>query len=70
MASTYMQIINAIYAGYLFCWIISQEIKQGKKTKMKKYTLGYKCFSFAYAYDNILFILEFLMTCQEIYLNM
>ena len=36
---------------------------------MKNYALGYKCFSFAYAYDNIIFILEFLMTCQEIYLN-
>ena len=31
MASTYMQIINAIYAGYLFCWIISQEKNKGEK---------------------------------------
>ena len=70
MASTYMHINNAIYAGYLFRWIILHERIKEKKTKMKKYTLGYKCFSFAYAYDNIIFILEFLMTCQEIYLNM
>ena len=36
---------NAIYSDYLFCCIISQEKNKKEKTKMKKYILGYKCFS-------------------------
>ena len=59
-----MQYMQVIYFVELFR---KKRIKE-KKTKMKKYTLGYKCFSFAYAYDNVIFILEFLMTCQEIYI--
>ena len=45
-----MQYMQVIYFVELFR---KKRIKE-KKTKMKKYTLGYKCFSFAYAYDNII----------------
>ena len=71
MASTYMQIINAIYAGYLFCWIISQEKNKGeKKTKMKKYTLGYKCFSSHMHMIILYYIRIFDDMSRNIYLNM
>ena len=67
MASTYMQMNNAIYSGYLFCWIISQKKNKREKTKMEKYTLGYKCFSL-HMHMIILYYIRILMTCQEIYI--
>ena len=56
-----------IYANYqwhicrLFIFVyLFRKNRRKERTKMKKYILGWKCFSFAYLYDNIIFILEFL----------
>ena len=38
-----------------------------KKAKMKKYILGYKCFSL-HMHMIILYYIRILMTCQEIYI--
>ena len=65
-----LQMNNAIYSDYLFCCIISQEKNQREKTKMKKYILGYKCFSLHMQMIIFYYIRIFDDMSRNIYLNM
>ena len=70
MASTYckwtMQYVQIIYFVELFC---KKRMKE-KKTKMKKYALGYKCFSLHMHMIILYYIRIFDDMSRNIYLNM